>query len=108
MGLLTVGKTDLHRLGLGNMATVLDATQDSGVLLALPGSEDRDRLQLLQDLQRNGYLTVKVVLEYCVAAVLFVLTGPIILVCALLVRLTSRGPAFYSQTRLGLGGRPYL
>jgi lipopolysaccharide/colanic/teichoic acid biosynthesis glycosyltransferase len=29
------------------------------------------------------------------------------LVLFVLVRLTSRGPAFYSQIRLGLGGRPY-
>ena len=31
----------------------------------------------------------------------------IILLLAVLVKLTSRGPAFYSQTRLGLNGRPY-
>src|SRR5262249_6782677 len=35
------------------------------------------------------------------------LVAPVILLCAVLVRLTSRGPAFYSQVRLGRGGRPY-
>jgi lipopolysaccharide/colanic/teichoic acid biosynthesis glycosyltransferase len=31
--------------------------------------------------------------------------APVIVVTALLVKMTSRGPAFYTQTRLGLGGR---
>lgn len=32
---------------------------------------------------------------------------PLILVCVLLVKLTSRGPALYRQTRLGKDGRPF-
>lgn len=38
---------------------------------------------------------------------MLVLAAPIILVAAVLVKLTSRGPAFYTQTRLGLDGREY-
>ncbi|MBO0701012.1 MAG: sugar transferase, partial [Zavarzinella sp.] len=38
---------------------------------------------------------------------LFALAVPVILVGWLAVRLTSRGPGFYSQTRLGRYGRPY-
>jgi lipopolysaccharide/colanic/teichoic acid biosynthesis glycosyltransferase len=41
------------------------------------------------------------------ATVLLVLTSPLLLLGALLVKLTSRGPALYCQTRLGRGGRPY-
>jgi lipopolysaccharide/colanic/teichoic acid biosynthesis glycosyltransferase len=36
---------------------------------------------------------------------LLIVAAPVILLTALVVRLTSRGPAFYSQTRLGLNGR---
>ena len=32
---------------------------------------------------------------------------PLILMCVLLVKLTSRGPALYRQTRLGKDGRPF-
>jgi lipopolysaccharide/colanic/teichoic acid biosynthesis glycosyltransferase len=56
---------------------------------------------------RAWYPPCKAVLEYAAALVLFVLTGPVVLVAALLVKLTSRGPAFYAQTRLGRGGQPY-
>jgi len=33
--------------------------------------------------------------------------APLILICALFVKLTSRGPAFYRQKRLGKDGRPF-
>ena len=35
------------------------------------------------------------------------MVGPLILVLALLVRLSSRGPAFYLQPRVGLDGRAF-
>jgi len=50
---------------------------------------------------------VRTIAEFGLAAVLLVIAGPIMLLCAVLVKLTSRGPAFYSQMRLGLGGKPY-
>src|SRR5208283_5702065 len=33
--------------------------------------------------------------------------SPVMMLCALLVRLTSRGPVFFRQTRLGYRGRPF-
>ena len=53
------------------------------------------------------YLRCKPVVDCLFALVLLALTAPIILLAALIVRLTSRGPAFYSQTRLGRNSRPY-
>jgi lipopolysaccharide/colanic/teichoic acid biosynthesis glycosyltransferase len=47
-------------------------------------------------------------LEFLVALGLLVVTAPLVLLAALLVKLTSRGPVFYTQVRLGRGGRPYL
>jgi lipopolysaccharide/colanic/teichoic acid biosynthesis glycosyltransferase len=38
---------------------------------------------------------------------LMIVGGPFILLVALLVRLSSRGPATYRQTRLGMGSRPF-
>lgn len=38
---------------------------------------------------------------------MLVLAAPVILLLAVLVKLTSPGPAFYSQTRLGRDRRPY-
>jgi lipopolysaccharide/colanic/teichoic acid biosynthesis glycosyltransferase len=41
------------------------------------------------------------------AALLAVPALPVALLCVLLVRLTSRGPAIYTQTRVGRGGRVF-
>src|SRR5262249_10338589 len=35
------------------------------------------------------------------------LTAPLIVLAAILVKLTSRGPVFYTQVRLGRGGKPF-
>jgi lipopolysaccharide/colanic/teichoic acid biosynthesis glycosyltransferase len=55
----------------------------------------------------NWYVSCKVAAEWLFALLLLVAAGPVILLFAALVRLTSRGPAFYSQTRLGRNGRPF-
>ncbi len=46
---------------------------------------------------------------YCtlVAAVMLVLLSPLMLVVALAVRLTSKGPVFYRQIRVGRGNKPF-
>jgi lipopolysaccharide/colanic/teichoic acid biosynthesis glycosyltransferase len=46
-------------------------------------------------------------LDSTLAVALLVLALPLVLVAAVLVKLTSRGPVFYSQTRLGKNSRPY-
>lgn len=53
------------------------------------------------------YFPAKTAVEFLAAAVLLVLLTPVILVAALLVKATSRGPAFYSQTRLGRHGKRF-
>lgn len=56
---------------------------------------------------QNWYTTAKSLLEPLVALALLVPGLPLIGICWLLVKLSSRGPGFYSQTRLGLHGKPY-
>lgn len=45
--------------------------------------------------------------EAVLAATLLVLTAPLLLLCCLLVRCTSPGPAIYCQSRVGRGGRVF-
>lgn len=56
---------------------------------------------------QGWYLRWKPRLEWGVALLLVVPALPLVLLSALLVKLTSRGPAFYSQTRVGKNGRIY-
>ncbi|MCE9529628.1 MAG: sugar transferase [Planctomycetes bacterium] len=46
--------------------------------------------------------------DVVLAAFLLVLSSPFILACAALVRISSRGPALYFQTRLGRFGKPFF
>jgi lipopolysaccharide/colanic/teichoic acid biosynthesis glycosyltransferase len=54
---------------------------------------------------QSWYRAFKAVAETLAALVLLVVTAPLILLAALLVKLTSPGPAFYTQTRVGRRGR---
>jgi lipopolysaccharide/colanic/teichoic acid biosynthesis glycosyltransferase len=51
------------------------------------------------------YLGGRAVLEWAAAAMLVILAAPVLFLAALLVKLTSRGPAFYTQTRIGRKGK---
>jgi len=50
---------------------------------------------------------LKSFLDRSLALVLLVLTAPLVLFAMLLVKLTSRGPALYSQSRVGQFGRVF-
>jgi lipopolysaccharide/colanic/teichoic acid biosynthesis glycosyltransferase len=58
-------------------------------------------------LSSERYFQAKFVAEWCFALVMFIVTSPLLLLLAVLVKATSTGPAFYAQTRLGRHGRTY-
>jgi lipopolysaccharide/colanic/teichoic acid biosynthesis glycosyltransferase len=49
----------------------------------------------------------KDVFDRCLGLVGLVVASPVIFLAWMLVRLTSRGAGFYSQTRSGIGGKPF-
>src|SRR5262245_32510054 len=55
----------------------------------------------------SWYVRCKMACEWLFALALLVPAGLVVLVAALAVKLTSRGPVFYSQTRLGRRGKPF-
>ncbi len=65
------------------------------------------RGQAVPDFRASWYGLVKTTVDWVLALFMLLLAAPVILLAALAVKLTSRGPIFYSQIRLGKGGRPY-
>jgi lipopolysaccharide/colanic/teichoic acid biosynthesis glycosyltransferase len=63
--------------------------------------------QLTPAIECSWSARAKSILDFGLALVLLVLTAPITALAALAVKLTSRGPIFYCQTRTGHGGRPF-
>jgi lipopolysaccharide/colanic/teichoic acid biosynthesis glycosyltransferase len=57
--------------------------------------------------RQRWYEPLKRAADVAAALCLAVPAVPVVLLAALLVRLTSRGPAFYTQARVGRGGRPF-
>src|SRR5690242_18665931 len=55
----------------------------------------------------DSYISLKAAVDVAAAFTMLVITAPLIVVLLALVRLTSPGPALYSQVRLGRGGRPF-
>ncbi len=50
---------------------------------------------------------VKRLFDVALAGIGLVLASPILLVCAILIKLDSRGPVFFRQERIGKGGKPF-
>ena len=57
--------------------------------------------------RQRGYLFVKRMLDIGLSSLLMLLTLPITLAAAMAIKLTSRGPIFFSPLRAGQGGRPF-
>jgi lipopolysaccharide/colanic/teichoic acid biosynthesis glycosyltransferase len=85
---------------LTNLETLEAPTKSAAPILKFPATPKK-RITSAQRL----YMPVRRVLDFTFALVLSIIALPIVALAALLVRLTSRGPAFYTQTRTGKGGR---
>lgn len=55
----------------------------------------------------SRYLGLKRLIDVAFSLVIAVVALPIVLMCAFLIRMTSHGPAFYTQVRLGRFGKPF-
>lgn len=77
--------------------TSTDYVDIDGVLIASMGLPARKRL----------YETGKRIFDLCGALALLVFTAPLWAVLAALIRWDSKGPVFFRQNRVGLGGRTF-
>lgn len=64
-------------------------------------------LGMIVSFLRRTYAVTKRVLDVFLSLVALVLLSPLFLVTAVLIKLTSRGPVFYSQERLGRYAKPF-
>lgn len=55
----------------------------------------------------NNYLFYKRILDVIIALVLIALFGPLMLLIIVGIRISSPGPIFYRQTRIGKKGKPF-
>ncbi len=65
-------------------------------------------LLAMRDVALRGWrLTLKRIVDVMITAIVLVLISPVLLLIALLVKLDSKGPALFTQERMGLDARPF-
>jgi len=57
--------------------------------------------------KRPYYERVKRLMDILLSAIFLVLTSPILMLCAITLKLDSNGPVFFKQERMGLNQRPF-
>lgn len=79
----------------------------AGPRVTIRPSADLPLLHLDEPRLTGPERVLKRVVDLLVAAFLLVLTAPLLLVLAFMVKASGRGPVFYRQERVGQGGRPF-
>ncbi len=65
-------------------------------------------VEVVKDPQEDLAFLIKGVLDMGIALILLVSSLPLLLLAALLIKLTSPGPIFYRQRRVGKGGKEFM
>lgn len=64
-------------------------------------------IQIKTDLMPAWQMNMKRITDISVSIITLILLSPVFLVTAILVKLSSDGPVFFRQTRIGLHGKPF-
>jgi lipopolysaccharide/colanic/teichoic acid biosynthesis glycosyltransferase len=56
----------------------------------------------------SAYMTLKHIFDSIAAAVALVILLPVLVICGIAIKLDSRGPALFRQTRIGFQGKPFM
>lgn len=64
-------------------------------------------IQIEQDLMPHWQRVIKRAIDLCASSLALIILSPVLLFVALKVRLSSPGPIFYYQERIGLNGNPF-
>jgi exopolysaccharide biosynthesis polyprenyl glycosylphosphotransferase len=114
--IFALSKDDLERLGDSFLACEVEGVKSRVLLTFFPHVISKVYLERLGEkplltfatTPENDYLLLlKRAWDFAMALALLVLLSPLMGLLALLIRLTSQGPALYRQTRCGLGGRKF-
>ena len=69
--------------------------------------EDRSVISFYMGGMYGWSFVVKRIMDFCLSYVLLVLFSPVFLVTGLLIKVTSQGPVFFAQERVGINKRRF-
>jgi len=65
-------------------------------------------IQIYPDLMPDWQLSMKRILDIGISSICLIILFPAMLITAICIKLTSKGPVFYSQQRVGLKSKPFV
>jgi exopolysaccharide biosynthesis polyprenyl glycosylphosphotransferase len=65
-------------------------------------------IQIFPDLMPDWQLSLKRILDIVVSIICLIILSPVMIITAIGVKLTSAGPIFFSQERVGLKSKPFI
>jgi exopolysaccharide biosynthesis polyprenyl glycosylphosphotransferase len=65
-------------------------------------------IQIYPDLMPDWQMSLKRLIDIVVSIICLILLSPVMIITAILIKMTSPGPVFYSQVRIGIKGRPFV
>jgi exopolysaccharide biosynthesis polyprenyl glycosylphosphotransferase len=113
--IFVVAQEDLEKLGDTFLVCEEEGVKTRVLLNFFPQSVSKVYLERLGSkplltfsaTPEDEFLLLKRALDFFMALIALVVLSPLLLILALLVKLTSRGPILFSQTRCGLGARRF-
>ncbi len=103
----------LRRLGWSLEQRDVDLLVSPGIMgvagprLSLRPAQGLSMLHVERPLTQGMVYHVKGIMDRYVGALLLLLSSPVLLTIAAVIRLESKGPALFQQIRIGDGGRPF-
>jgi Undecaprenyl-phosphate glucose phosphotransferase len=92
---------------LTEVRLVADVPGLAGLSLGVAPMDDMTMISLRENPHYGINVLIKRAMDIFLSLTALILLAPVLLLIALLVKLTSRGPVFYAQERCGLNGEPF-
>ncbi len=90
----------------GYHVTISSALRDIDISRLRPQTIDGRSMLYVEPVARTGAPVIaKRIFDIAFSSAMVVLTAPLLIVAAVAIKLTSRGPVFFRQTRVGINGR---
>jgi exopolysaccharide biosynthesis polyprenyl glycosylphosphotransferase len=114
--IMAVSKDELEKLEATFVVCEEEGVKTRVLLSFFPHVISRVYLERLQDMplltfsatpENEFLLLLKRVADFVMALVLLMVLSPLLLLLVLIIKLTSKGPVLYRQTRCGVGGRRF-
>ncbi len=64
-------------------------------------------IQIYPDLMPDWQMSLKRILDLVISVICLILLAPVMIITAIIIKVTSPGPVFYSQERIGIKGKPF-